>query len=300
MIMTNREKKSTKETKKLKPSSDSIISTSDDVLEPTDIITVDSAFKKAQNKGGKGRDKLFGSKKSEMLNGGAGDDLIVAGEGGDKIVGGDGKDSVDFEASKGRVDVNLQKRIGKFGLAQGDTYYSVENVLGSKFDDTLTGDTGNNIIEGKRGNDNISGGSGHDVLKGGRGNDNLFGQSGDDLLMGGDGDDVLHFGLGNDDVWGGKGKDKFVLEKPDDTATDDVNPNRVRKPRDVVHCFEVGVDTVDVAELGIAAASLSITGGKKNGYLVTGDNGFSLVVRTKDSATLDISSFVGVLPNDLP
>src|SRR5215813_678393 len=53
------------------------------------------------------------------------------------------------------------------GLAAGDTYDGVENVLGSILDDTLIGDDGNNVLMGSFGNDRLIGGAGADVLNGG-------------------------------------------------------------------------------------------------------------------------------------
>jgi Ca2+-binding RTX toxin-like protein len=51
----------------------------------------------------------------------------------------------------------------------GDFIKNFENILGSKFNDTLTGDAGNNNIQGGLGNDTIAGGDGDDVLDGGFG-----------------------------------------------------------------------------------------------------------------------------------
>jgi Ca2+-binding RTX toxin-like protein len=49
-----------------------------------------------------------------------------------------------------------------------DTLTSIENLVGSDFNDTLTGDAGANKLEGGVGNDTLNGGLGNDTLDGGR------------------------------------------------------------------------------------------------------------------------------------
>ena len=43
-------------------------------------------------------------------------------------------------------------------------YSSIENLVGTKFNEWLAGDAGNNQLEGRRGNDWISGGGAEDTL----------------------------------------------------------------------------------------------------------------------------------------
>ena len=62
------------------------------------------------------------------------------------------------------------------GADQGkDTLISIEAATGSKFNDTLIGDTNANNLIGIDGNDSLSGGGGADFLEGGAGNDTLSG-----------------------------------------------------------------------------------------------------------------------------
>jgi serralysin len=57
------------------------------------------------------------------------------------------------------------------GFAAGDTYNSIENIAGSKFDDNVFGNSANNIVNGVAGNDLIKGYGGNDTLTGGAGAD---------------------------------------------------------------------------------------------------------------------------------
>ena len=57
------------------------------------------------------------------------------------------------------------------GIAAGDTFISIENLMGSGFNDLLLGTNGNNTIWGWNGNDTINGRAGNDTLYGGAGSD---------------------------------------------------------------------------------------------------------------------------------
>ena len=130
--------------------------------------------------------------------------------------GGEGKDTAAYYSSKSGVEVNLAKGEGKGGEAEGDKLKDIENVRGSKYDDTLIGDEGDNRLtaesgddqlSGGAGKDTLSGGAGEDVLKGGEGNDGLFGGAGTDRIEGGEGNDWINGGEGADQLDGGEGKD---------------------------------------------------------------------------------------------
>ena len=87
-------------------------------------------------------------------------------------------------------------------------------VIGSEYNDTITGGDTADIIYGMDGNDLINGGGGSDFLHGGRGNDTLYGGDGNDTLIGGEGDDTLEGGGGNDTyIYAGDGKDAVLDEK---------------------------------------------------------------------------------------
>ena len=88
--------------------------------------------------------------------------------------GGDGLDTAAYTHSSGAVRVNLSKGTNTGGHAAGDTITNIENVSGSRYNDTLTGDTKANTLNGGHGHDRLMGGAGADVLVGGPGNDAAY------------------------------------------------------------------------------------------------------------------------------
>jgi Ca2+-binding RTX toxin-like protein len=147
-----------------------------------DILTGDNAVNRLT--GLSGTDRLFGL---------GGDDYFLTGGGYDYVDGGDGIDTVTYEDSWGRVVVNLTTGINQYAEAARDVLVNVERVVGSRYDDTLTGDAGAN---------RLTGGDGADVLNGMAGIDYLFGSAGNDRMTGGTEADVFVFnaGFGDDTI----------------------------------------------------------------------------------------------------
>ncbi len=75
---------------------------------------------------------------------------------------------------------------------------TLENVLGTDFNDRLTGNNARNVLHGEGGNDLIYGGRGNDFLVGGEGNDVLIGNAGRDRLFGQGGDDTYYIDSGTE------------------------------------------------------------------------------------------------------
>ncbi len=150
-------------------------------------------------KGGAGNDVLAGNDGADILQGGDGDDYILGGAGADTIDGGAGNDWAAYEdATAGvKIDLNLAGAQNTGGSGT-DKLTGIENVYGSAFNDTLTGDAKDNMMVGDAGNDTISGGKGNDTLWGDAGADVLDGGDGDDYIVGGAGDDVIKGGAGDD------------------------------------------------------------------------------------------------------
>ena len=158
--------------------------------------------------GTNGSDSLYGTGLGDTINGLNGNDALKGFGGADRLDGGAGIDTVFYGDSSAGVGINLATGRGVGGSAQGDTLISIENVFGSNFNDTLTGNSGANQLHGGEGNDVIKGGGGNDFLDGGNGNDilgcDVFGQS---TLDGGAGDDTFKGSGASDTLIGGAGSD---------------------------------------------------------------------------------------------
>ena len=158
-----------------------------------------------------GNDRLFGGAGNDALNGGAGMDILEGGAGADDLDGGAGEDTASYAGSNAAVSIDLNNPItASGGHATGDTLTSIEHLVGSDFDDSLTGGSGNNTLRGGSGNDDIFGGNGVDTLLGDNGDDELFGENSGDFLFGGGGNDTLDGGNGVDYLHGEAGDDIFI------------------------------------------------------------------------------------------
>ena len=153
-------------------------------------------------RGGDGNDMLNGGKGDDVLDGGAGNDILNGGmggvkrsndDGGDTFIGGAGIDTVTYVNAAGRLKVDLMDPSANSGVAAGDSYSGVENLIGSRGHDVLNGDDGDNRIDGGKGSDKINGRGGDDTLIGDVGNDKLTGGAGADVLNGGAGRDRAQY-----------------------------------------------------------------------------------------------------------
>jgi Ca2+-binding RTX toxin-like protein len=174
--------------------------------------------------GDDGNDTLVGEAGNDTLNGGIGDDTLVGGAGADKFFGGAGFDTVSYASSSLGVYVDMATVSGT-NDAYGDTFNSVEKIVGSNYDDVISGDVGDNTFEG---------GNGTDWLSGWAGSDKLYGNIGDDHLNGGTGDDTLVGGSGRDTLIGGSGRDVFVVSAVDGA--------------DKIMDFEQGIDHIKLTD----------------------------------------------------
>src|SRR5262245_42834757 len=125
-------------------------------------------------------DLLFAAPGNDTLDGGDGDDLLDGGTGADNLYGGSGSDTASYANAVSDVTVSLAAGAGTDGEAAGDVLAGIENVIGSSFDDALTGDAGANMLAGGAGADTLNGLDGDDELAGGDGADTLDGGAGSD------------------------------------------------------------------------------------------------------------------------
>jgi len=178
-----------------------------------------------------GNDTIIASNGNDTVSGGGGDDLLNGGRGADVINGGSGTDTASYTNTDNVVIVNLAAgtTIGS-GHGAGDTLISIENVIGGQFDDTITGNSGNNDLNGFLGDDQLNG------------------AGGDDNLLGSTGDDTLNGGTGNDVMTGSGGTDTFEF----DTAA---------FGKDTIIGFANGLELLDFSASGLAFSDLNIITG---------------------------------------
>ncbi len=254
-------------------------------------VTINVGLTTAQVTGGMGTDTLsgiegvIGSAFADTITGDGNNNVIDGGSGNinDVLVGGAGVDTVSYNSAGAGVTFTLVSQIAQTTVGAGsDTVSGFENVVGSAFNDTLTGDGNANVMEGGLGDDIINGGAGTDTVSYansasrvvvnlttttiqntlGAGNDtltlmeNLTGSGFADTLTGSAAANVIDGGAGNDTIVGGAGND---------TITGGAGSNSI----------DGGVGT-DVAVFSGNRADYVITGartGTKTSLIITGRNG---------------------------
>ena len=216
-------------------------------------VTVDLSTGTAS--GGDGNDRLVsienisGSHFADTLTGDLENNAFYGEGGDDTIVGGDGTDYVYFDDAPNGVKVDLAR-----GLATGvgrDSLTSIEGAQGSRFRDTLRGDSASNPFTGNGGNDSISGAGGFDFVEfealpasvrvnlaagtaRGQGADELRSMEGitgsprSDILIGGKGTNTIQGGGGNDRLSGRGGFDWAVYDFAPAAVDADLGAGTVR------------------------------------------------------------------------
>jgi len=193
-------------------------------------------------------DTLIGNSGANILTAGDGDDTLEGRGGGDELIGGTGNDTASYNHSSSGKVASLATPAGNSGDAGNDTYTSIENLTGSAYNDTLSGDGGANILIGGAGGDIMAGGGGIDTasyanaatsviaaltaslaaiqtgdafgdsfsgianLSGSAHNDTLIGNEFSNTLNGGSGDDILEGMAGADHLSGGAGNNTASYE----------------------------------------------------------------------------------------
>ena len=111
---------------------------------------------------GNKQDNVFqGSKGADEISAKGGNDKLYLWKGDDKFDGGKGRDSVDASWQNKAINANLIKGWVKYGTDEAKLA-RVENVTGSRKDDTITGNSAANVLAGRKGNDKLTGKGGND------------------------------------------------------------------------------------------------------------------------------------------
>lgn len=116
--------------------------------------------------GGSGYNVLDGGSGNDTLNGGAGTSILFGDSGINILNGGTGISTADYLHSTLGVTVSLALATAQHVSAvQTDTLNSIQNLIGSNHDDSLTASvSGNNELTGGRGADRLIAGGGHDTF----------------------------------------------------------------------------------------------------------------------------------------
>jgi Ca2+-binding RTX toxin-like protein/uncharacterized protein (DUF1778 family) len=109
------------------------------------------------------------------LTGNTLNNFLYAGAGNNVLNGGTGIDTVSYAYGlAGTTGVTVSLAVGTAQATGGsgsDTLTSIENLIGSGFNDSLTGNAANNVLDGGAGSDFLNGGAGADTMLGGDGTD---------------------------------------------------------------------------------------------------------------------------------
>ena len=116
-------------------------------------------------------DNITGNTGANLLDGRAGNDTIEGGAGDDTIDGGAGSgDLISFADASAGIGIEFtlfqNSSLTPFsapGLGT-DNYRNIEGVIGTNFNDTLTGSDGNDVIQGGAGLDTVNGSAGDDQI----------------------------------------------------------------------------------------------------------------------------------------
>jgi parallel beta-helix repeat protein len=134
-----------------------VITRGNDVISATagtDVIAADSGNDIVS--GMAGNDKLLGNDGNDSLNGGTGNDTLD---------GGFGVDGADYSGATSGVSVSLAITSAQaIGGGQGsDTLIGIENLVGSAYNDSLSGNNLANTLTGNAGSDTLDGAAGIDI-----------------------------------------------------------------------------------------------------------------------------------------
>jgi VCBS repeat-containing protein len=247
--------------------------------------------------GGNGTDHLWGMGGDDIIYGGStdgtgdasgdyfyggdGNDLFYAGSGADHFFGNTDTDSgaigeydtVSFAHSGQGVIISLAYGWSFGGYANGNTYDSIENFIGSDGVDYLEGDGGANVLDG---------GAGNDTLIGGAGNDTIWANQGADTVKGEGDNDTIHVDAINlpGSVDGGTGTDTVVVHGLD------INPydlSALASKLNYIEKLDIS-DGVDTA-MTISTQDIQdmVDNGNSSELTIMADSGDSLVLAAGDS-----------------
>jgi Ca2+-binding RTX toxin-like protein len=270
---------------------------------------------------GSGNDTVNGGEGTDYVSTGAGDDVVfasgetVAGIYSETLDGGSGDDTLSYSDAKASVVAILAGGQVPYGQVWDglnvDKTYAFENIIGSSFNDILSGTVADNVIDGgTSGRDILLGLEGVDTVSyanstrgivammdiGGPGHgaswdgiefgddffnfESITGSSHNDILVGDAGSNTLFGGLGDDTLIGGGGADVFRF-------TD------LHSGADIIAQFEDGIDKLSFSALAAHSISdFTIYGNGTNALCLVLNGGDTITIVSGAAITIDAGDFI--------
>lgn len=258
---------------------------------------------------GKGRNIAYGGSGDERFSVGVSSSNVI--DGGAGI-----NDMIDYSAvaatnDEGRgVTVNLGNTVSQWTNHSSDTLLNIEHIIGSAFNDALTGNSDKNRLVGGGGDDTLDGGFNDDTLDGGAGNNtakfssstaakvdlsitvaqatgygndtlinirNLEGGTGADEFIGNGEANRLNGAVGNDTLIGAAGDDTLIGGSGNDSLKGGADNDTLQG--------DAGDDTLeggagnDVLEGGTGKNTAVFSGSWSEYDIVSGAGGFTITDR---------------------
>ena len=180
---------------------------------------------------------LIGTNYGDVLYGDTNNNALEGGAGADALHGGGGFDYASYIHAQSGVVADLGNPLNNTGNddATGDTYYQINGLIGSNYNDKLTGDANDNFLRGRSGADILDGGAGSDTADYWHGGpvradlsnpaNNLGDAFGDiyisiENLRGSDFNDALKGDAGDNKLTGMAGADVFIYSGGHDIVAD--------------------------------------------------------------------------------
>lgn len=223
--------------------------------------------------------------------------LLISTSGDDTLTGTAGIDTVTYAYATLPVTVSLSTIIQQNTLGAGfDTLSTIDNLMGSNYNDTLTGDGLANVLDGNSGADQLVGGAGNDTyviddigdtiaeantggtdlvltwitLSGlatnvenltllGSDNVNANGNKLANILTGNSGNNLLDGKSGKDRMIGGAGDDTYYVDNANDVITENVNEGNDGVKSTVSYTLAANVENLTLMNnLAISGAGNSL------------------------------------------
>ena len=260
---------------------------------------------------------VLGGGGNDSLTGGNGDDLLSGGGGSNTLVGGAGNDTASYAAATGPVTVGLgtgQATANGFGGIDG--LVGIEKLIGSGFDDLITGSMGNNFLDGGAGADRMMGDAGNDTyvvdnagdvvteaasagtdsvesaitytLTGNVENLTLVGTAANgtgnglaNLIIGNGRANILNGLAGADTMQGGGGNDTYVIDNAGDVVTESAGSGTDLAQSSVTYTLSATVENLILTGAGAINGT-----GNAGANILTGNSGANILTGGAAADTL--------------